>query len=126
MSTGLLLGSVADRQKSQFKLKNPDRYCDVALYRMVRCPNYLGEVIFWFGVWFSAVAAYQAILPRILSTLGLFYLAGVILDATRRLEVTQSQRYGSDPAYRIYVATVPVLLPLISLYSLRTKALSQP
>jgi steroid 5-alpha reductase family enzyme len=69
MSTGLLLGSVADRQKSQFKLKNPDRYCDVALYRMVRCPNYLGEVIFWFGVWFSAVAAYQAILPRILSTL---------------------------------------------------------
>ena len=126
MAVGLLLEAAADWQKSQFKLIHPDRFCDVALYRMVRCPNYLGEIIFWLGVWLSAVAAYQTRPAWILSTLGFMYLAGVMLGATRGLEAKQLRRYGCDPAYRKWATTVPVLVPLIPLYSLRSKRLTAP
>jgi len=37
------------RQKSAFKARQPDRFCDVGLYRFVRCPNHLGEMLFWTG-----------------------------------------------------------------------------
>ena len=37
----------------------------------------------------------------------------------RLLELKQAERYGSDPAYRDYVRRVPILLPLVPLYSLR-------
>ena len=29
---------------------------------MVRFPNYFGEMVFWFGVWISAISAYQSLL----------------------------------------------------------------
>lgn len=29
--------------------KNPHRFVDTGLYKLVRCPNYLGEVLFWTG-----------------------------------------------------------------------------
>jgi len=122
MAVGLLLEAAADQQKSRFKAKNAGRFCDVALYRMVRCPNYLGELTFWFGAWFAAVAAYESATEWILATLGFLYLAGVMIGATRRLEAKRWAEYGSDPAYRQYAATVPVLIPLIPVYSLRAKA----
>jgi steroid 5-alpha reductase family enzyme len=121
MLAGLLLEATADWQKSRFKSRHHDRICDVALFRMVRCPNYLGELVFWFGVWLSAIASYHTVLPWIASTLGYCYLVGVMVGATRRLEAKQAREYGSDPGYRAYAATVPVLLPLIPLYSLRAK-----
>ncbi len=43
MGGGLLLETVADKQKSDFKVHHPSQYCDVGLYRYVRCPNYSGR-----------------------------------------------------------------------------------
>ena len=42
-----------------------------------------------------------------------------MLGSARRLELKQAERYGSDPAYQAYVRTVPILIPLLPLYSLR-------
>ena len=44
---GILLESIADRQKSAAKKVNPKRFCDNGLFRMCRCPNYFGEITFW-------------------------------------------------------------------------------
>ena len=54
---GLVLEAVADRQKSAQKAVNPDMVATQGLYRLVRCPNYLGEIVFWTGVFVGALDA---------------------------------------------------------------------
>ncbi|RPJ06616.1 MAG: DUF1295 domain-containing protein, partial [Spirochaetaceae bacterium] len=56
--TGLLIESAADFQKSAAKKKNPSRYCDTGLYRIVRSPNYFGEILVWLGSFAAALPFY--------------------------------------------------------------------
>jgi steroid 5-alpha reductase family enzyme len=119
MLAGLVLESWADWQKFRFKATYPSRYCDVGLYRWVRCPNYFGEMSFWFGVWLSGIAAYQSPLAWLLCTAGLVYIEVLMTAAARRVELKQDERYGTETAYLQYAQTVPVLFPFLPLYSLR-------
>ncbi|KIZ32699.1 DUF1295 domain-containing protein, partial [Rhodopseudomonas palustris] len=119
MLIGLVLESVADAQKYRFKADNPTRYCDVGLYRWVRCPNYLGEMLFWFGVWLSGISAYGGTAAWLLTTLGVVYIEVLMVAAAAGLERKQEERYGAQPSYRDYVRSVPILLPWLPLYSLR-------
>lgn len=41
----LIIESLADKQKSQQKAKRPDMVATEGLYKMVRCPNYFGEIL---------------------------------------------------------------------------------
>ena len=120
MALGLGLESVADWQKFRFKAAYPARFCNTGLYRIVRCPNYLGEMLFWLGLWFSATSAYQGWLEWGLCSLGLACILGILIGATRRLEGEQADHYAADLSYATYHNTVPVLFPLLPLYSLRT------
>jgi len=119
MAGGLLLETVADGQKSAFKTRAPDRFCDTGLYRWVRCPNYLGEITFWVGAWVVALGVYGPAWQWIASLTGLVVLVMIMLSSARRLETTQGERYGELPEYQEYVRTVPVLLPFVPLYTLK-------
>ena len=57
MLAGVSLETAADIQKNNAKKVNPRRFMDTGLYRIVRCPNYLGEMIFWTGVLVSGIGA---------------------------------------------------------------------
>ena len=57
MAFGICLEMAADMQKSAAKKKNPYRFVDTGLYRIVRCPNYLGELILWAGVLVSGIGS---------------------------------------------------------------------
>ena len=126
MALGLGLESVADWQKFRFKAAYPTRFCNTGLYRIVRCTNYLGEMLFWIGLWFSATSAYQGWLERGLCTLGLACILGIMIGATRRLEREQADHYAADLGYATYRKTVPVLLPFLPLYSLRALGGGRP
>jgi hypothetical protein len=39
--------------------------------------------------------------------------------SARRLELKQEARYGQDPEYRSYAASVPILIPPLPIYSFR-------
>ena len=119
MGGGLVLEAAADKQKSDFKAEFPKRYCDVGLYRWVRCPNYLGEIIFWVGNWIVGVMAYTSSLKWITSLVGLVCIVLIMIGSTRRLEIGQDKRYGDQPRYQEYVRTVPVLFPFVPVYSLK-------
>jgi steroid 5-alpha reductase family enzyme len=119
MVVGLGLEASADWQKSRFKKQNPSRFCDVGLYRVVRFPNYFGEMLFWLGVWISAISAYRSLACWVLGSAGFLCIELVMLGSSRRLELKQSQRYGSNAAYRAYVRKVPILFPMLPIYSLR-------
>ena len=117
MAFGLLLETMADLQKNAAKKKNPRRFVDRGLYRIVRCPNYLGEMIFWTGVFLSGIGALQTVGQWVLAALGYAGIIFVMFSGARRLELRQNKNYGNDPEYQAYVRRVPILLPLIPLYS---------
>ena len=125
MAIGLGLESVADWQKYRFKAAHPMRFCNTGLYRIVRCPNYLGDMLVWIGLWLSATTAYQGWLEWSLCTLGLACILGIMIGATRRLEGEQADHYAADSAYATYRRTVPVLFPLLPLSSLRSSGVGR-
>lgn len=117
MAMGILLESAADKQKSNAKKKNPNRFCDSGLYKMVRCPNYLGEVIFWTGVYVSGINIYNGAWQWIAASIGYVCIVYIMFGGARRLEIRQNRNYGADPEYQAYVKKTPILLPLVPLYS---------
>lgn len=119
MAAALVLESLADRQKSDFKTRFPKQFCDVGLYRWVRCPNYLGEILFWVGNWVAGLAFYTSVVRWLFSLAGLVCIVLIMLGSTKRLEAQQDARYGQQPAYQAYVRRVPILLPFIPIYTLR-------
>ena len=118
MLLGLILETVADIQKNKAKKVNPRRFVDTGLYRLVRCPNYLGEMIFWTGVVISGIGAVSN-WQWIVVAIGYMGIIFVMFSGARRLEIRQNKNYGNDPEYQKYVTTVPILLPFIPLYSVK-------
>ncbi len=119
MALGLVIETAADMQKTAAKKKNGSRFVDTGLYRLVRCPNYLGEVLIWLGLLISGVMALRGVGQWVLAILGFVLITWVMFSGARRLELRQDKNYGDDPEYREYVKTVPILIPLIPLYSVK-------
>jgi steroid 5-alpha reductase family enzyme len=118
MFAGLLIEGLADLQKARFKRTIPDRFCDVGLYRWVRCPNYLGEIIFWMGNWIAGLGASAGALGWIVPVVGLVAIVLIMIGSTKRLEAKQEGRYGDRADFQSYAQTVPVLFPWVPVYSL--------
>jgi steroid 5-alpha reductase family enzyme len=119
MFGGLGLEALADAQKSNFKAQNPRQYCDVGLYRWIRCPNYFGEIMLWIGNWVLGFVFYTSALQWIASLVGLVCIVLIMMGSTKRLEQAQDDRYGAQRAYQKYTRTVPVLFPFVPVYSLK-------
>jgi steroid 5-alpha reductase family enzyme len=109
----------SDAQKTRWKRHNPKSYCSSGLYRVVRYPNYFGEILLWTGSWIAGVPFYRGAAQWAASLAGLAVIVLIMLGSTRRLEQSQNRRYGADPAYAQYTKTVPVLIPFLPLYSLK-------
>ncbi len=119
MGGGLVFEALSDKQKSDFKAKFPEKYCNVGLYRWVRCPNYLGEIIFWLGNWVMGIMIYDTPLRWVAGLIGIACIVLIMMGSTKRLENTQDERYGDQPEYQNYIRTVPVLFPFVPVYSLK-------
>ncbi|CAM9399588.1 unnamed protein product [Pylaiella littoralis] len=111
MAVGLLVESVADLQKSQFKKKTPDTFCNTGLYRFSRHPNYFGEAVFWSGAWLAAIPAFTTWYHWVFSFLGPSQIVSIILRATGGLEKRQQEKYGPSKEWKEYSASTPVLVP---------------
>ena len=114
---GILLESISDAQKSAAKRRNPKRFVDTGVYRIVRCPNYLGELVIWTGVLLSGIGAGLTAWQWVVAGIGWLGIAYVMFSGARRLELRQNEVYGSDPEYQAYVKKTPILVPLLPLYS---------
>ena len=117
MAIGVILESVADAQKKAAKKINPNRFVDTGLYRLVRCPNYLGELVIWTGSFIVCFGACCNLWQWIIAILGYLGIVYVMFSGARRLELRQDLVYGSDPTYQAYRSKTPILLPFIPLYS---------
>ena len=118
---GLVLESIADRQKSAQKKERPDMVATKGLYKICRCPNYLGEIIFWTGVFISGISTYFGFGQWITAVLAYICIVYIMFNGAQRLEKRQMARYGQNEEYNTYADSTPIIIPLLPIYHLNKK-----
>ena len=115
---GLILETIADEQKSAQKKLRPDMVATEGLYKMCRCPNYLGEIVFWTGVFITGFNAYKTLGQWITAIVAYICIVFIMFNGAQRLEKRQMARYGKDEEYNTYANKTPIIIPLLPIYHL--------
>jgi len=104
----VLLELIADRQVHRFIRENKGKgmVCNRGLWRCTRHPNYLGEILFWWGVFlFGASSGFSWMLlpgPVLITVLFLFI----------SIPMMEKHLMKSRPSYGEYKKVTSVLIPL--------------
>jgi len=77
----IALEAIADEQLRRFRLRPSAAVCASGVWRYSRHPNYLGEILFWVGLWLFGLAAGAPwwTVAGPLAMVGLFNLASIPL-----------------------------------------------
>ena len=115
---GIILEAIADKQKSAQKAKRPDMVATEQLYKIVRCPNYFGEILFWTGVTVSCLDCLKGVGQWITVIIAYILIVFIMFNGAQRLEKRQMARYGNNPEYKAYADKTPIIIPLLPVYHL--------
>ncbi len=118
---GLVIETIADRQKSAQKKVRPDMVATKGLYKIVRCPNYFGEITFWTGVFVSGITTYSGVGQWIIAVAAYVCIVFIMFNGAQRLEKRQMKRYGDNAEYNDYANKTPIIIPFIPLYHLNKR-----
>jgi steroid 5-alpha reductase family enzyme len=104
---GIFLEAIADEQLHHFRKSNPrGTLLNTGLWSVIRYPNYLGEITFWWGLFIFALAADISSWWVIIGPLAihaLFVFISIPMKDERMLE--------SRKDYRKHMEQVPALIP---------------
>ncbi len=117
---GIVIEALADKQKSEAKNKNPNMPAMDGLYKICRCPNYFGEMLFWTGSILSGIGALEGG-QWIIAIVGYVLIIAVMLNGAKRVETRHIKHYGDKKEYNDYADSTPLILPLIPLYHMTSK-----
>jgi steroid 5-alpha reductase family enzyme len=104
-----LLQLVSDRQMQQFRRENsdPGRIIDVGLWKHARHPNYLAEIMMWWGIGLMLVS----VLPRYW-----YLLAGPLLNTLMFLVISipmaEKRLRDRKPGFEEYKESTRLFLPI--------------
>ena len=118
---GIILEAVADKQKSAQKAERPDMVATKHLYKIVRCPNYFGEILFWTGVFVSGIPSYLSLGQWITAVIAYICIVFIMFNGAQRLEKRQMARYGENEEYNTYANKTPIIIPFLPIYHLNKK-----
>lgn len=115
---GVTIEIIADAHKSMVKKRDAKMFVRSGLYRIVRCPNYFGEIALWTGCLIICFGA-QCTPPQwIIASLGYIGILYVMFSGARRLELRQAETYGNNPEFKKYIRNTPLIIPFAPIYSL--------
>ena len=110
--------TIADNQKSAQKKKRPNMVATEGLYKMCRCPNYFGEIIFWTGIFVSSLDILTGIGQWLMAVISYICIVFIMFNGAQRLEKRQMARYGKDKEYNDYANRTPIIIPFLPIYHL--------
>ena len=87
------------------------KFITSGLWSLSRHPNYFGEILLWFGLYFSASTVfrgwqYLAVLSPVFVQLLITKLSGIPM-----LEAAGLKKWGHLPEYQNYLRNTPILIP---------------
>ena len=108
---GISIEIIADKQKTRFRSleKNKDTFITSGLWSKSRHPNYLGEILLWFGISVMSISSlsgfqYITLVSPVFSYILIVYVSGV-----RILEESGKEKWGHLDSYKDYIKKTPVL-----------------
>ena len=109
---GFGIEMAADEQKRRFRSRpeNLERFITTGLWSRSQHPNYLGEILLWFGV---AVSAFPSLSGWSMATLVSPVFVWLLLtrvSGVPLLEASASRRWADNPEYKAYRDSTPLLL----------------
>ena len=112
---GFVLELVADHQKTQFRADpaNKEKWISSGLWSVCRHPNYLGEILLWFGLFLPASSVmsgrqYWSVISPMFVVYVLTRLSGIPI-----LERQGLKRWGHLTEYQKYRQNTAKLIPYI-------------
>ena len=111
MLFGLAIESIADRQKQDVKRVDKDACCYIGLYKRMRHPNYLGEIIFHVGLFWGMLTATDQRQLVILASLGTGWVIAMMCSEAFYLDRNQQEYYGGSEKFDTYRRNSGLLLP---------------
>jgi steroid 5-alpha reductase family enzyme len=110
---GLMLESIADAQKYKFRTdpENQGKFMNKGLFRIVRFPNYAGEILVWTGIFIAAIPTFvgwQWVV--IISPIWIAFLL-VKVSGIPQLEAVHAEKYGDLAAFQKYTQETDKLIP---------------
>lgn len=112
---GFALEAIADYQKYTFRSDpaNSNKWIEHGVWSILRHPNYLGEILLWFGLFLSASSTFKgwenmSVLSPIFVSLILTKLSGVPILERRAL-----RQWKDNPAFTAYMQRSSRVIPYI-------------
>jgi steroid 5-alpha reductase family enzyme len=108
---GFIIEVAADLQKYRAKNRGA-KWVDTGLWHYSRHPNYFGESLIWWGVFFLTVPVLSGWLW--IALLSPVFITSLLLFGTGvpTVEKRHDKEYGGDPDYREYKRRTSIFIPL--------------
>ena len=108
---GFIIEVIADNQKTVFRkdVNNKDKFITTGLWSYSRHPNYLGEILLWFGVAIMSFSSLQGLQYLTLISPIFVYILLVYISGIRMLENQADKKWGHLDSYKEYLKNTPRL-----------------
>ncbi len=98
---------IADYQRYRFSKSNPGKVCNVGLWKYSRHPNYLGEILMWWGVFLILIS-----MDPYLWWTGIGALLNNVLFTTISIPLMEKRQLSNKSDYKNYQIETSKLIPL--------------
>jgi len=110
---GLILEALADQHKFEAKRRQCITYGEKRFvgptnytYALCRHPNYLGEILFWTGLWIGGAVSFGSWTAWLTSTSGWVSILLIMKGSAARLDKKQQEWYGEQPEFEKWKTNV--------------------